>query len=250
MVSTESTHTLMSLELMNESELEGLIDKNAIGTQLGSDARFILGRLQIDGTNPEAVPRNPTKGLFWIKDVVKQNHMAGLEYKTYWDIRFDKQPSLKKIEDALNKIIEANGSSRACNTLAEFAHAQSGKDESNKTKAARFYQQSADQGCLIGMHWMGVFYMEGFGVTPNLDKAESLLKQAYKLGNAQSAFQLHLLYKDGAKKDIVKAYHYLTRAVECGVTFFEEMNAFFKEHFEVLCPVYLEMKKPPTSVNG
>ena len=38
------------------------------------------------------------------------------------------------------------------------------------------------------MHWMGVFYMEGFGVTSNLDKAETLLKQAYKLGNAQSAF--------------------------------------------------------------
>ena len=67
-----------------------------------------------------------------------------------------------------------NRCSRACNTIAEFAHAQS-RDESNKEKAARYYKMSAEQGCLIGKHWMGVFYMEGFGVAQNLDKAEELL---------------------------------------------------------------------------
>ena len=33
--------------------------------------------------------------------------------------------------------------SRACNTIAEFAHAQS-RDEANKEKAARYYNMSAE----------------------------------------------------------------------------------------------------------
>ena len=70
---------------------------------------------------------------------------------------------------------------------------------------------AADQGCLVGTHWMGVFYMEGFGVTENLDKAEGMLIKAAKMGNGQSNFQLFLLYsgneeKNAAKKDPVKAY--------------------------------------------
>jgi len=47
---------------------------------------------------------------------------------------------------------------------------------------------AAEQGCLIGLHWMGVYYMEGHGVAMNLDKSEEMLIKAHKLGNAQSAF--------------------------------------------------------------
>ena len=49
---------------------------------------------------------------------------------------------------------------------------------------------SAEKGCLIGTHWMGVFYMEGFGVAKNLGKAEEMLLKAAKMGNGQSNFQL------------------------------------------------------------
>ena len=49
--------------------------------------------------------------------------MDALEHKTYWAIRFDKQPNLKKIEGALEQIADTQKSARACNTLAEFAHA-------------------------------------------------------------------------------------------------------------------------------
>lgn len=67
---------------------------------------------------------------------------------------------------------------------------------------------SAEQGCLVGTHWMGVFYMEGFGVAMNLDKAEEMLLKAAKMGNGQSNFQLFTLYSgDNSKKDVVKAYH-------------------------------------------
>lgn len=82
---------------------------------------------------------------------------------------------------------------------------------------------------------MGVFYMEGFGVSQNLDKSEALLLKAYKAGNAQSAYQLHILYSTMAtKKNTVKAYRYLNKAVLLGVTNFEAMNNYFRANYEVL----------------
>ena len=108
---------------------------------------------------------------------------------------------------------------------------------------------SAEKGCLIGTHWMGVFYMEGFGVPQDFAKAEEFLKKATKLGNGQSAFQLFLLYCSEEKKNVPQAYKYLTKAVVMGVTFFDQMHRFFCENYEVLAPVYIEMKKPPSSVN-
>jgi TPR repeat protein len=42
---------------------------------------------------------------------------------------------------------------------------------------------SAEQGDIIGAHWMGVFYHEGFGVSKNLDKAIEFLTRAAEAGN-------------------------------------------------------------------
>ena len=64
--------------------------------------------------------------------------------------------------------------------------------------------------------------MEGFGVSKNYDKAIKLLNEAAKMGNAQSNFQLFLLYSQvEEKKDIVLAYKHLNKAVCRGVTFFD-----------------------------
>ena len=89
----------------------------------------------------------------------KNGHMDALEHQTYWAIRFDKQPNLKKIEGALQQIADSGKSARACNTLAEFAHAQSkgGQDVAKSKEAAKYYQTSSEMGCIIGKHWSGVF---------------------------------------------------------------------------------------------
>lgn len=147
-------------------------------------ARYVLGKLLIEGSNPDKVAINETKGGNWIKTAAKNGHVPSIEYKVYYDIRFARHPNLAKIWEALETVIErAPGkNSRACNTIAEFAHAQS-KEEANKEKAARYYAMSAEQDCLVGQHWMGVFYMEGFGVAQNYDKAEDLLIKAAKSGN-------------------------------------------------------------------
>ena len=135
-----------------------------------------------------------------MKDACKNDHIGAIEYKTYWDIRFDRSPKLQKIKESLERVINVNKSPRACNTLAELNHASAGSDlaksnpeaaevaAQNKVNAAKFYMISAEQGDVIGMHWMGVFYHEGFGVAKNMDKAIDYLTKAANAGNGQSYF--------------------------------------------------------------
>ena len=171
---------------MTEAELETII---ANEPAKADEARYILGRLLIEGTNAPKVAVNDTKGINWIKTAAKNGHVLSTEYKTYYDIRFDRHPNLKKIWQGLDLVVQGapNNCSRAYNTQAEFAHAQS-KDEENKGKAARLYKLSEEQGCIIGAHWMGVFYMEGFGVARDVEKAEQMLLKGAKSGNGQSNF--------------------------------------------------------------
>ena len=198
------------------------------------------------------MPANETKGINWIKTSAKNGHIPSVEYKTYYDIRFDRHPNLKKIMAGLDQVVAeapAGKSSRACNTIAEFAHAQS-KDEANKGKAAKYYNMSAEMGCLVGTHWMGVFYMEGFGVARNLDTAEQMLIKAAKMGNGQSNFQLFMLYSTvDEKKNVEQAYRQLMVAVQRGVTYFDQLHTYFQENIAVLGPVFCQIKAPPASID-
>lgn len=47
------------------------------------------------------------------------------------------------------------------------------------------------------------------------------------------------------KKNTVKAYRYLNKACQLGVTMFEEQDKFFKANFEILQAVFAEIRKPP-----
>jgi hypothetical protein len=44
---------------------------------------------------------------------------------------------------------------------------------------------------------------------------------------------------DGPKKNPVEAYKHCVKAVIRGVTFFDEMHAYFKENYKLLAPVYI-----------
>ena len=124
----------------------------------------MLGKNLIEGSFPDKVPRNETKGINWIKEAVKNGHLPALEYKTYFDIRFERHPSIEKIIASLEKCASETRSPRACATLAEFCHAKQEEPE-NRAKAAKYYMTAAEEGCVVGIHWMGVYYMEGFGVS-------------------------------------------------------------------------------------
>ncbi len=93
----------------------------------------------------DKIPKNEKKGINWIKEAIKNNSIAAIEYKAYYDIRFDAQPKLKKIQDALEVIVERTRSPKACNTLAEFYYAQD-KLENYKELSTRHYSMSAEQG--------------------------------------------------------------------------------------------------------
>ena len=250
---TPATFSVAELELKTEAELEALIAKEA-SSALGNDARFVLGRHMIEGNFPDRIAANQTKGLNYIKTAEKNGHLPALEYKTFYDIRFEKRPDLEKIIKGLETVADKTESHRACNTLAEFYHAKFGKDpkeEGNKERAAQFYARSQAQGCVCGAHWLGVYYMEGFGVRQDLDKAESLLLGAERQGNAQSAYQLFVLYsKFAPKQDVVKAYRFLNKAIRLGVTVFEETDKFFKQHYDQLAPVFVEYRRCPPEMNS
>jgi TPR repeat protein len=111
------THTLVELEELSEIELDDLATNKGV-----NDARFVLGKLMVEGSSPK-VPLQETKGVNWIREAAKRGSIDALEYKTYWEIRFDKAPNLNTITKALEQIVAANKSPRACNTLAEINHA-------------------------------------------------------------------------------------------------------------------------------
>ena len=134
--------TLAELEILTEAELEAIIHKDPT-SQLADDARYSLGKNQIEGVFPERIPRNEKKGLQWVKQAVEHNHLPALEYKTYYDIRFEKHPSIKKIVASLEKCVESAQSCRAACTLAEFCAAQPDV-EGNKEKACKYYKIAAD----------------------------------------------------------------------------------------------------------
>jgi len=59
----------------------------------------------IEATNPAKVIPNDAKGANWIKTAAKNGHLPSIEYLTYYDIRFAKQPNLKKIMKGLETVV-------------------------------------------------------------------------------------------------------------------------------------------------
>ena len=46
--------------------------------------------------------------------------------------------------------------------------------------------------------------------------------------------------QEESKKDVKKAYKFLTKAVTRGVTFFEQLHNYFKDNYETLAPIFIE----------
>jgi hypothetical protein len=83
---------------LSEKDLEILINKGR-----NEDASWVLGQLMIDGTS-DLVPMNETKGLYWLQEAAKRNHLGAIEAKTYWEIRFEKSPNIDEIVRNLEKV--------------------------------------------------------------------------------------------------------------------------------------------------
>jgi TPR repeat protein len=160
-------------------------------------------------------------------------------------------------------VVAANKSPRACNTLAELNHASASGGTAQMSEeqraaaaekaklAAKYYLTSSEQGDVIGTHWVGVFYHEGFGVAKNLQKATEYLEKAAAAGNGQSMYQLYMIYsgkEESSMKNPEKAYDYLMQAIFNGVTYFDDAVSFFVENYAVLAPVYVKGKNLPVEV--
>lgn len=137
MVEQKKAYTIGELENLTEAELEA-----EITAQNSDDARLVLGRLNLEGVS-DKVKKNEKKGINWIKEAAKNGHIGAIEYKVYHDVRFDKQPNMKKLLENLEKVIQKTKSARACNMLAEFNQIQD-KKEGSQAEAAKYYQMSAE----------------------------------------------------------------------------------------------------------
>jgi hypothetical protein len=65
------------LDQLSEAELEVIIRDEPTKAD---DARFVLGSLLIEGTNPSKVTVNDTVGINYIKTSAKNGHLPSIEY--------------------------------------------------------------------------------------------------------------------------------------------------------------------------
>ena len=79
------------MEEMTEDELQAFIISKDGSIESAVEASYVLGKMLIEGTNSK-IPVNEIKGLNWLKDAMYKGDINALEYKTYWDIRFDRAP--------------------------------------------------------------------------------------------------------------------------------------------------------------
>lgn len=52
------------------------------------------------------------------------------------------------------------------------------------------------------------------------------------------------------KKNTVKAYRFLNKSICLGVTHFDVISKFFAENFDILSPIFIEMRKPPAEMTS
>jgi TPR repeat protein len=93
--------------------------------------------------------------------------------------------------------------------------------------AAKFYMASADQGDVIALHFIGMFYHQGFGVSKNPTKAVEYLSKAANEGHAHAMYQLFLIMSGKETEDqklfnAEPAYKSLISCLEYGVTYYDE----------------------------
>lgn len=258
-----SEHTVQQLEDMSEAELESL----AMAKQPSALAKYVLGKLHLEGCS-DKVPLNDKKGLNWLKEAVAADCLPALEYKTYYDIKFDRAPKMEKIIANLERIVTASNSCLANNVLGELNHSLASAALGQKTtdakvaqqaaenavNAAKYYLASAEQGNVIGMHFMGVFYSHAFGVAKNTEKAVAYLTKAAAEGHCHSMYHLYnvLSGNEGADKSVANpevAYKWLMQALQYGITHYDDANKYFREHFDVLAPKFVASRKLALEVN-
>lgn len=97
-----------------------------------------------------------------------------------------------------------------------------GKDffEKGNRKATYYWiKKSAKTGNLEGIQALGQLYLNGFGVTKDIDKGISLIEEAANKGRAEALNALGIIYQDNkfVRKDFQKAFEFYRKAAELGL---------------------------------
>ena len=121
-----------------------------------------------------------------------------------------------EIDKAKNAMTAANGGDSAAQNNYGVMLLNGKGVRKNVAAAARYFQASADQGCIEGMHNCGYALENGAGVPKNLTAAARYFKAAADKGfkSAQNSYA-QLLYKGaGVEKDCAEAAKYFKMAAQ------------------------------------
>lgn len=99
-----------------------------------------------------------------------------------------------------------------------------------------------------------MFYHQGFGVSKNPQKAVEYLSKAANEGHAHAMYQLFLIMsgKDNEEKSMFNpevAYKSLISCLEYGVTYYDEAQQYFRQHFDKLAPTFVKERKVPMELS-
>jgi TPR repeat protein len=138
-----------------------------------ADAQFMAARFHMSGT---ATGENPDAGFNWAKQAAEQNHPDGI-------------------------------------ALLADAHASGTGTRRDAAKARELYGRAIDAGSILGLDWLGHFYLSGEGgTTTRTNRAAALrcFERAASNGMAHAASHVISMYRDGvgAPPDIERAVYW------------------------------------------
>lgn len=222
-----------------EAELESI----AAGKDSPNNAKYVLGVMAIEGTDPKRVKKNDKRGITWLREAANDGHVDSMEYLAYYDIRFEKVPNIRRIMGYLEGVIEKKESPRALTTLAEFYINQK-KEKKQVERGFELYKKAADLGDLISCYWVGVLRHRGQGADKDMSESIKYLNKGVELGNVQADYELFDIYaREEGFIDLPRAYDHLCSAIENGFTSFQELQDFFKKNVSELKDHFLKRKK-------
>lgn len=136
----------------------------------------------------------------------------GAAYLRGKGIVVDREKSLSWLEKSA-----AGGSSEGQYLLAKY-YSFNGRSKEDFQKAAGLFQQSADQGCLASLFYLGALTVKGSVVPQNTDEGIRMITKAAEGGYvlAQVVLGSDLINGNGMGKDINAGIQWVKRAAESG----------------------------------
>jgi TPR repeat protein len=176
--------------------------------QGNSNAQFDIGSMYQNG---RGVSPDRREAIEWYKKAAAQNN----------ELAVSRLQLLQANEERFRKVLAsaAKGDKESQYKLGNMYTEGIGTDI-DLAKAAKAYEQSANQGYAKAEYKLGLVYYEGIGVDPDKKKAYNWFIKAADKGHAAAQYYLGKMYAsgEGVKRDEALSLAWYTKAVDGGFT--------------------------------